>query len=165
MSPTLVRPALWLHPIVRGVCLSKNHLLVCRSRKPGGHFYLPGGHLEPSETIEGGLQRELLEELGLEFQIGPFLGFLEYQFEKSPEGCHDHEYNFIFSVSHRLCQVENPFSQGELDLPKHWVELKNLSEIDLKPAMLKTILPNLLLNPSPTPFFYSWQTSCLPNRN
>ncbi len=50
----------------RGVLLVK--------RRPGGDlggcWELPGGKVEPGETIEGALRRELSEELGVESTVG-----------------------------------------------------------------------------------------------
>lgn len=34
----------------------------------------PGGKIEPGETAQEALRRELMEELGLEIAVGPFLG-------------------------------------------------------------------------------------------
>jgi 8-oxo-dGTP pyrophosphatase MutT (NUDIX family) len=50
-------------------------VLLMRIRHPDreeSFWIAPGGGLEPGETVETGLRRELLEELGLtQFEIGP----------------------------------------------------------------------------------------------
>ncbi len=47
-------------------------VLVKRRFEPlAGQWSLPGGRLELGETLEAGLAREMLEETGLEIQVGP----------------------------------------------------------------------------------------------
>ena len=47
-------------------------VLVKRRFEPlAGQWSLPGGRLELGETLESGLAREMLEETGLEVQVGP----------------------------------------------------------------------------------------------
>ena len=56
-------------------------VLIGRRRKTdrfGGVWEFPGGKLEPGESPEAGLRRELKEELGLETSVGPFLGGFPY---------------------------------------------------------------------------------------
>ncbi|MCM3878544.1 MAG: NUDIX hydrolase [Vicinamibacterales bacterium] len=46
-------------------------VLVKRRFEPlAGQWSLPGGRLELGETLEGGLAREMLEETGLEVEVG-----------------------------------------------------------------------------------------------
>jgi 8-oxo-dGTP diphosphatase len=50
-------------------------LLGRRARDPGaGLWDVPGGFMEPGETPEGALVRELLEETGLACTVGRYLG-------------------------------------------------------------------------------------------
>lgn len=60
--------------VVAGLIQQADALLICQ-RKQDGDFALkwefPGGKVEPGETLEGGLQRELKEELGIDAYIGP----------------------------------------------------------------------------------------------
>ncbi len=47
-------------------------MLVKRRFEPlAGQWSLPGGRLELGETLEAGLAREMLEETGLEVEVGP----------------------------------------------------------------------------------------------
>lgn len=49
-------------------------VLIRRKYEPlAGHWSLPGGALEIGETIEAGVAREMLEETGLEVEVGPVI--------------------------------------------------------------------------------------------
>lgn len=53
-------------------------LLVRRARPPmAGRWSLPGGRLEFGERIEMGVRREVLEESGLEVEVGPLIDVVE----------------------------------------------------------------------------------------
>lgn len=60
--------------VVAGLLYRNGTLLVCQRRR-GNAFELqwefPGGKVEPGETYEDGLRRELHEELGIDAHIGP----------------------------------------------------------------------------------------------
>lgn len=69
--------ALRLRPAVRALIVDDDdHVLLVRFVFPSGieAWALPGGGLEPGETHEAGLRRELHEELGLvDVEIGPHI--------------------------------------------------------------------------------------------
>ena len=69
------------HPIVgvAAVVLRDGHvLLVQRGREPAkGLWGLPGGMLELGETLAEGVRREVLEECGVEIEVGPLVGVFE----------------------------------------------------------------------------------------
>jgi mutator protein MutT len=53
-------------------------LLVRRARPPAeGTWSIPGGRVEPGETLEHAVLRELAEETGLEGACGPLVGWEE----------------------------------------------------------------------------------------
>jgi ADP-ribose pyrophosphatase YjhB (NUDIX family) len=53
-------------------------LLIKRRNEPGaGLWSLPGGRIEPAETDEQAVVREILEETGLLVSVGPLVGAVE----------------------------------------------------------------------------------------
>ena len=54
---------------VKGVLLRDGRVVLVRNSR--GEWELPGGKLEPGETLEGCVARELLEELGVAVRVGP----------------------------------------------------------------------------------------------
>jgi len=53
-------------------------LLIKRRNEPGaGLWSLPGGRIEPAETDEQAVVREIMEETGLSVTAGPLLGAVE----------------------------------------------------------------------------------------
>jgi 8-oxo-dGTP diphosphatase len=69
------------HPIagVAAVVMRDDHvLLVQRGREPAkGLWGLPGGMLELGETLAEAVRREVLEECGIEVEVGPLVGVFE----------------------------------------------------------------------------------------
>jgi len=63
----------------------EGRILLAR-RAPGqhleGHWELPGGKVEPGESLEAALDRELLEELGLVVTVGEELARSVYHYER-----------------------------------------------------------------------------------
>ena len=61
---------------VAAAMFEKDGLLLLMRRAPGekfeGRWEFPGGKIEPGESPEECLRRELFEELGIEASIGPF---------------------------------------------------------------------------------------------
>lgn len=70
-----------IETIARGVCIRDASVLLCKA-KGGRTTYLPGGHIEFGETGRDALQREMLEETGLECTVGRFMGVVENSFEQ-----------------------------------------------------------------------------------
>jgi len=61
--------------VVGAVLRGPNGILLARRRSDApdfaGHWEFPGGKVEPGETQEQALARELLEELGVTVSVGP----------------------------------------------------------------------------------------------
>ncbi len=69
--------------VTAGILRDGERVLVCQ-RRAGSRFGLkwefPGGKVEPRETPEACLQRELREELGIQAEVGPEIYRTEFQY-------------------------------------------------------------------------------------
>lgn len=80
--------------IARGILFKENKILVCKS-KSGGHYFLPGGHIEFGERADVALSREFEEETGENIIVEKFVGAFENMFTE--EYIH-HEVSLIFLI-------------------------------------------------------------------
>lgn len=89
--------------------------------KDGWEF--PGGKIEPGETPEEAIKREIKEELDTEIEIVKFLDTVEYDYPK-----------FHLSMDCFMCKVVS----GDLVLKEHeaakWLTKENLDSVDWLPA-------------------------------
>ena len=89
--------------------------------KDGWEF--PGGKIEPGETPQGAIKREIMEELDTEIAVGSLIDTIEYDY---PE--------FHLSMDCFWCEIVN----GDLVLKEHeaarWLTRKQLDDVDWLPA-------------------------------
>ena len=95
------------------------------------YWEFPGGKVEPKETPEEALVREIREELGAEINIDSYLTTVDYNYPK-----------FHLNMRCYLCRVKN----GVLTLKEHeaarWLSKDELDSVAWLPAD-RTILPLL----------------------
>jgi 8-oxo-dGTP diphosphatase len=123
----------WI-PVVAGLIRKNNQFLVGLRPAGGGMatvWEFPGGKIEPGEDPAKALCRELMEELGIEAQIG------ELQFVTS------HQYG---DTNILLIFFDVMYWKGEPKPIHHetlkWVTLSELAKLDL-PDANRTILPRI----------------------
>ncbi|ANS73223.1 NUDIX hydrolase [Paenibacillus yonginensis] len=109
----------------------QGEILIARRKKDksqGGLWEFPGGKLEPDESVEACLKRELREEMNIEIQ--PYESF----------GVNEHDYG---SVHIRLFAYKATFVRGEIVLVDHdrveWVRPKALKAYEFAPADVKFV--------------------------
>ena len=124
-------PPLELITSVRGVVLYEDQVVVMEN-EDGQHF-MPGGRLEPEETIDACLRREIQEECGLHVDSAELLGFMHFRhLQPEPENYpypYPDMFHLIYSVvgSGNLLQadVEGYEFASHLYSPSDALKLQN----------------------------------------
>lgn len=98
-------------------------LLIRRGTPPGlGRWSLPGGRIEPGETVGEAVVREVAEETGLEGLCGSLLGWVERITD---------EHHFV--ILDFVVEVLDPADPvaGDDATEAAWVPLTDVAELDL----------------------------------
>jgi 16S rRNA (cytosine1402-N4)-methyltransferase len=113
-------------PVCAGVILRSGAVLLARrapGRKHAGKWEFPGGRVEPGETPQAALVRELREELGIEATVGA----------EAARTRHVYDFGEIELIAFLVPKYEGEFKLVDHDQLK-WVEARRLLEFDLAPA-------------------------------
>lgn len=134
--------------LARGILFHNESVLLVQDIRPGqGHYFLPGGNVEPGESIIETLPREWQEELGWNIKAGSFLGCLEnrWDFKRKQDSAvvEVFEVNFLFMAEATNETLQQKPASKEAHLKFSWVPIKNLSSLNLLPAPLKSIIPDI----------------------
>jgi 8-oxo-dGTP pyrophosphatase MutT (NUDIX family) len=128
---------------VAGVTLHEGRVLLHYAE--GETFWtFPGGRVELGENAGASLQREMMEEIGVEVSVGRLLWVVENYFDYI--GKHFHEIGFYFLVSvpddSPLVKHVEPFHGDEdgLLLTFQWFPLDTLEGLSILPSFFTTAL-------------------------
>ncbi|WP_158849244.1 NUDIX hydrolase [Saccharothrix deserti] len=105
-------------------------LLVRRSNPPGeGLWSLPGGRVEPGETDETAIMRELEEETGLSVTVGVLVGTVT---RTAPRG--------VYEIHDYACQVRSGVLRAGDDASDAcWADAAILATLPLAEMLLDTL--------------------------
>ena len=96
-----------------------------------GGWEFPGGKVEPHETPQQALRREIMEELDTEIRVGNYIDTIEYDYP-----------NFHLSIDCFWCEV----IKGDLVLKEaedaKWLTKEQLASVNWLPADI-TIIPKI----------------------
>jgi 8-oxo-dGTP diphosphatase len=110
--------------VVAGVIFCKDEILCVQRKKNKLHyisekFEFPGGKIEPGESKEEALHRELLEELNLSINIKSFFMTVT------------HEYPDFELIMHTyICEVESKELKLNEHIDKKWLKVNELDQLD-----------------------------------
>lgn len=123
---------------IRAVILNNGKLLAVKHKtKDGGesdYWAVPGGGLDPFESLTDGLKRELVEETGIVPKLGRLL-FVQ-QFRSRRKG-YEEELEFFFSVT-------NPEDYTHIDLEKTTHGMQEIARCEFIDPTTELILPEIL---------------------
>ena len=119
---------------VTAAVIEKDAKIFAARRGPGKHlegfWEFPGGKLEPDETPEQCLARELAEEFGIESRVGKFIG----------ESIFDYGEKIIRLIAYQVEHLAGDFQLEDHDEIR-WLSHKELDDIMWAPADVPLLEP------------------------
>lgn len=111
-----------------GVVIHENKLLVVRAEHTK-RLVLPGGGIEKGEAIDVALKREIVEETGIDVEVGAFLHFETDFFYYDPLDLAIHGFLFFYRCAPLTIDLVMPDYPPEEGLEMLlWVEIPTLNE-------------------------------------
>lgn len=98
------------------LCMQKG---VTRYAYTSLHWEFPGGKIEPGETPEEALHRELLEEMDYDVKVGEHLITVEHEYP-----------DFIITMQAFLCQAPTHFFTRKEHADHKWLSRQDLPTLD-----------------------------------
>jgi 8-oxo-dGTP diphosphatase len=139
----------------KAIIISDNKILLTKNKDGNGIFYLfPGGGQEQGETLHEALERECMEEIGREVEVGELLHIREYigknhQHASFDFDVHQMEFYFECSILNEMDKNPAPTNPDSHQVGVEWMVLNELTKFRLYP---KEIIP--YLNKDLTPVVY-----------
>ena len=112
--------------VTAAIIKDKSQLLIAKrhSKDPlGGKWEFPGGKIEPGETPQVCLVREIKEELGVDVEIGPF-------YDDNVYSSQDHDIHLLFYWAEVINGEVIPVVHDDLK----WITIEELANFDFAPA-------------------------------
>jgi 8-oxo-dGTP diphosphatase len=128
----------------KAIIIENGRILLAKMRDSRGDYYiLPGGGQEYGETLYQTVQRECIEELGMEVDVGSLLFVREYIGKNHEHAAFHgdiHQVEFIFACS-ILSSCLTPINLDKGQIGQEWINLHELEHYRLYP---KKMIPVLL---------------------
>lgn len=133
-KPTISRTGVY------GIAIQNEEFLFVKQRKGphAGKWDLPGGGIEPGETIERALRRELLEEAGMEFTAMTLFNNLTAISEGTDEKGNPYIFHQIGLVYHIHGISQSPQQIAEME--HAWIHPEKIEEERISPFVRQLLL-------------------------
>jgi ADP-ribose pyrophosphatase YjhB (NUDIX family) len=136
----------------RTIVLHDGYILLHPPEKDGGiwgdgAWGLPGGGLEPDESLAEGARREGLEETGLSVRIGAIAFLQEWvvpRYAPALEPGEGHGYGLeVFLYAYPEQPIPPPRPEKEGDPPARWIPISEVPNLPIWPKELKELCRRL----------------------
>lgn len=121
------------------VLIKDKKILVQRDRN-GNEYALPGGHVKIGETLEDGLSREIMEEMGVGIKCNRLLWSEECFWEWNEKQVHNIAFYFQIEICGDLGIPENGefvSQKDNCDVVIGWMPIEKIQNITIYPEFLK----------------------------
>lgn len=122
-----------------GVFVHDGKILVQRERD-GKEYALPGGHVKIGETLEDGLIREMMEEMGVRIACKRLLWSEECFWEWNGRQAHNIAFYYLIEMREKLNipdEEEFVLHKDNCNVLIGWIPIEKLQEITIYPEFLK----------------------------
>ncbi|MCQ6562981.1 NUDIX hydrolase [Paenibacillus mendelii] len=126
------------------IILNQNKILMQRA-EVNDRWFIPGGRVEFGETAEQTIEREMLEEFGVQIVEKKLVWVLENYIEFPNKRIHEIGMYFVVKIQegHPILRREGEFLGIEDGFVHRWVELDALDEIQIVPEFVVPELRSL----------------------
>jgi ADP-ribose pyrophosphatase YjhB (NUDIX family) len=131
---------------VGAVILRDGEVLCIRRANPPlqGEWSIPGGALELGEKLRDGIAREVLEETGLDVEVGPVLDVFDSIFPDS-----DGRIQYHYVLVDYLCHLRSGIAVAATDAAElRWARPDELEALGMKPVTIEVIRKAFALHSS-----------------
>jgi 8-oxo-dGTP diphosphatase len=129
---------------VGAVILRNGQVLIVRRANPPlqGEWSIPGGALDLGEKLRDGIAREVLEETGLDVEVGPVLDVFDSIF---PDSAGRTQYHYV--LIDYLCRPRSGTPKAASDASElRWATPEDLAALGVKQVTIDVIRKALALD-------------------
>ena len=126
-TKAIPRDKLEWRPGAYGIVLHEGNILLVKTIRES-KFVLPGGGIDLGEWHVDAMKREMLEETGIDVEVGEMVGFLEniYYYDPSDKAFHTQQFFYRCKpLTFDVCTNDNVLDD-EVESPQ-WVAIKDLT--------------------------------------
>ncbi|CAI6015472.1 hypothetical protein PAECIP112173_00045 [Paenibacillus sp. JJ-100] len=130
---------------VAGIVMDVDRVLLHQA-KQDDFWNLPGGRVEMNESTEAGIQREIMEELGVFVQVEKLAFICEDFYEYDGVNMHEIGFYYVISLPEGHSFYKEPQFNGleqEGNLTFRWFPIQETEQMELYPVFLRKELVNL----------------------
>lgn len=138
----------------RGIIVNNGAILLNEFNN-GEYYNIPGGGVEPGESIKDAVIREVKEETGLDVEVKDMIYVLEYE-PKKCEGCYGdtHKLSMVFRCNvigdiipkQATIPDQDQRNKNNIHTGSRWIKINDLKEINYVPYIHNRLMDYFITN-------------------